>query len=148
MKNFFLKLKQMFNTRDLTFVAMIFGLMLLFAFCESATLMDVTFGETAVDVITDHYTMNIPYDMVESLEIGEISKDDELLQGTYDFALRMGLWTNEEWGEYYACMDLAPKTCILVHLDDGRLFVFSHKNDETVAEEFETLQSYVDAVRE
>ncbi len=148
MKDFFLKLKQMYNVRDLFFVALVFGLMLVFAFCESATLMDVTFGETAVDITAKRYTMNIPYELVESIEIGEICPDDDLLQGKYDFALRTGLWTNEEWGEYYACMDLAPKTCIMVHLNDGRLFVFSHQSDKTVAEEFETLQDYVDAAKE
>lgn len=138
MKNYFLKLKQLFSVKDLMFTALLFGIILTMAFCKGENMMDVTFGETAVDIVTAKYTMNIPYEMVDSIEIAEYSEDDEPVNGRSDIALRSGIWENEAWGEYYACIDLQTDTCILVHLNDGRLFVFSHESDKTVAAEYET----------
>ena len=143
MKEYFAKLKSLFRWRDLIFAVMLFTLMLSMAFCKGENMMDVTFGEQAVDIVTAKYTMNIPYEMVESIEVATYSEDDEQINGRSDIALRTGIWKNESWGEYYACLDLRTDTCILVHLNDGRLFVFSHKSNEEVESDFETFQSYL-----
>lgn len=143
MKEYFAKLKFLFKWRDLAFTLMLFAIILLIAFCRAETMMDVTFSEDAVDVVTDRYSMNIPYDMVESIELGKINEDDEIINGVADIALRSGVWHNEQWGEYTACMDVQTDDCIVVHLNDGRIFVFSHESNETVAEEFATFQSYL-----
>ena len=143
MKDFFAKLKYLFRWRDVLFAVFLIGITVLFAFCNAENMMDVTFGDEAVDIVTKKYTMNIPYEMVESIEIAPYSKDDEQVKGRSDMALRTGIWKNEFWGEYYACMDLQTDTCILVHLNDGRLFVFCQKSDEQVRKDFETLQSYL-----
>lgn len=143
MKEYFAKLKSLFRWRDLIFAVMLFTLMLSMAFCKGENMMDVTFGEQAVDIVTAKYTMNIPYEMVESIEVATYSEDDEQINGRSDIALRTGIWQNESWGEYYACLDLQTDTCILVHLNDGRIFVFSHKSDEKVASDFATFQSYL-----
>ena len=147
MKEYFAKLKYLFKWRDVLFAALMVAIVLVFAFCAADDLMEVTFGETALDVVTDKYTMNIPYDMVESIEIGVYDKDDDDIKGRDDMVLRTGHWVNEHWGEYYACLDLQTSKCILVHLKDGRLFVFSHKSDETVVAECETFQSHLDALK-
>ena len=147
MKEYFAKLKYLLKWRDAAFALLMVGVVLLFAFCAAEDLMQVTFGEDAVDVITDKYTMNIPYDMVESVEVADYDKKDEDIEGRDDMVLRTGIWANEAWGEYYACIDLQTKKCILVHLKDGRLFVFSHKSDETVVAECETFQSHLDALK-
>ena len=143
MREYFAKLKYLFRWRDVLFAVFLLGITVLFAFCSSENMMEVTFGDEAVDIVTAKYTMNIPYEMVESIEIAAYSKEDEQLQGRSDLALRTGIWKNESWGEYYACMDLQTDTCILVHLNDGRLFVFSHKSNEEVESDFETFQSYL-----
>jgi len=143
MKEYFAKLKYLFRWRDLAFALVLFAIILTIAFCRAESMMDVTFGETAVDISTSRYNMNIPYDMVESIEIGLVDQDDELINGVADIALRTGIWTNEEWGQYSACVDVQTSKCILVHLNDGRLFVFSHQSDEKVQSDFETLQSYL-----
>lgn len=143
MKDFFAKLKYLFRWRDVLFAAFLIGIALLFAFCNAENMMDVTFGDEAVDIVTKKYTMNIPYDMVESIEIAPYSNEDEQIRGGSDMVLRTGSWRNESWGEYYACIDLQTDTCILVHLNDGRLFVFSHSSDEQVRQDFDTLQSYL-----
>lgn len=144
MKEYFKKLKYLFKWRDLAFTVLLFAVILTIAFCRAESMMDVTFGETAVDITTSRYNMNIPYDMVESIEIGKVDEDDDLVSGVADIALRTGTWTNEVWGEYSACVDVQTDDCIVVHLNDGRIFVFSHKSNETVAEEFATFQSYLD----
>ena len=143
MKEYFAKLKYLFRWRDLAFAVVLFGIILSIAFFRGESMMDVTFGETAVDISTSRYNMNIPYEMVESIEIGLVDQDDEMLNGVADIALRTGIWTNKAWGEYSACVDVQTNKCILVHLNDGRLFVFSHQSDEKVQSDFETLQSYL-----
>ena len=143
MKEYFAKLKYLFKWRDVAFTALVFAIILTMAFCKGENLMDVTFGEEAVDVVTAKYTLNIPYDMIESVEVATYFDEDERINGKTDITLRTGVWKNESWGEYYACIDLQTSKCILVHLNDGRLFVFSHKSDEKVESDFATLQSYL-----
>lgn len=143
MKEYFAKLKYLFKWRDVAFTVLIFAIILTMAFCMGKTMMDVTFGETALDITTSRYSMNIPYDMVKSVELGRIDGDDELLSGVADIALRTGQWKNEVWGEYSACMDVQTDNCVLVHLNDGRLFVFSYESNETNEEAYETLLSKI-----
>lgn len=147
MKEYFAKLKYLFKWRDLAFTVLLFLLILTVAFCRAESMMDVTFGEEAVDVVTSAYSLNIPYDMVDHIEIAQVNKDDEMIKGVADIALRTGTWSSSQWGEYNACLDVQTETCILVYLNDGRLFVFSHESDETVAAEFETFQSHLDALK-
>lgn len=141
MKEYFAKLKALFRWRDVLFALFLMGITLIFAFCSAENMMDVTFGETSVDVTSKRYSMNIPYDMVESIEIGNVDLDDEIITGKGDIAMRTGHCTNKDWGEYYCVLDLQTSKCILIHLNDGRLFVFSHKSDEKVRSDFETFQS-------
>ena len=143
MKDYFAKLKYLFRWRDVLFAAFLIGIAVLFAFCSAHNMIEVTFGEEAVDIVTSKYSMNIPYEMIASIEIASYSDDDEQVQGRSDMALRVGTWKNETWGEYHACLDLQTNTCVLVHLNDGRLFVFSQKSDEQVQSDFDTLQSYL-----
>ena len=145
MKDYFAKLKYLFRWRDVLFAAFLMGIAVLFAFCSAHNMIKVTFGETAVDIVTDKYSMNIPYEMIESIEIAPYGKDDEQIEGRSDMALRVGTWKNENWGEYYACLDLQTDTCVMVHLNDGRLFVFSQKSDEQVQNDFATLQSFLNS---
>lgn len=145
MKDFFAKLKYLFRWRDVAFAAVLLGLTMTLAFCKSSNMMDVTYGDEALDVITDRYTLNVPYNVVDRIEIATYDADDEPVsgRGKDDMALRTGIWTNENWGEYYACIDRQTDTCILIHLKDGRLFVYSHKSDEKVRSDFEIFQSHL-----
>ena len=61
MKEYFAKLKYLFRWRDVAFAVFLLGITVLFAFCSSENMMDVTFGDEAVDIVTDKYTMNIRY---------------------------------------------------------------------------------------
>ena len=143
MKEYFAKLKYLFKWRDLAFTVLLFALILTVAFCRAEGMIQVTFGEEALDVVTNRYSMNVPYEMIESVEIGVLDKDDEIIEGKGDIALRTGHCTNKDWGEYYGIIDLQTSKCVLIHLNDGRIFAFSHKSDEKVQEDFNALQSYL-----
>jgi len=140
MKEYFARLKALFRWRDVIFAVFLMGIMMIFAFCNAESMMDVIFGETALDVVTKRYSINVPYDMVEYIEIGDVDLDDEIIKGKGDIALRTGHCYNKDWGEYYGCVDLQTSKCILIHLKDGRLFVFSHKSDDKVKSDFEAFQ--------
>ena len=143
MKDFFAKLKYLFRWRDVLFAVFLVGLAMLFAFCSAQDMIEVTFGDEAVDIATAKYTMNIPYEMIASVEIATYSQNDEQVKGRSDMALRTGTWKNETWGEYHGCIDLQTNTCVLVRLNDGRLFVFSQKSDEQVQLDAQTLRSHL-----
>ena len=143
MKEYFAKLKYLFKWRDLAFTVLLFALILTVAFCRAEDMIQVNFGEESLDVVTNRYSMNVPYKMIESVEIGILDKDDEIIEGKGDIALRTGHCTNKDWGEYYGIIDLQTSKCVLIHLNDGRIFAFSHKSDEKVQEDFNTLQSYL-----
>ena len=139
MKEYFAKLKYLFKWRDVVFALLMVAVVLVFAFCAAEDLTSVTFGDEAVDIVTDKYSMNIPYDMIESIEIAVYSDDDENIDGRDDMVLRTGVWHSEQWGEYHACLDLQTDVCVLVHLDDGRYFAFSTKSNDDTEQAYQTL---------
>ena len=143
MKEYFAKLKSLFRWRDVIFAVVLMSITLMFAFCNAQTMMDVTFGETALDVTSKRYSMNVPYEMVEFIEIADLDQDDEIITGKGDITMRTGHCTNKDWGEYYCVLDLQTSKCILIRLNDGRIFAFSHKSDEKVQEDFNTFQRYL-----
>jgi len=143
MKEYFAKLKYLFKWRDLAFTLLLFTLILTVAFCRAEDMIQVNFGEEALDVVTNRYSLNIPYDMIESVEIGDLDKNDEIIKGKGDIALRTGHCTNKEWGEYYGIMDLQTRTCVVIRLNDGRIFAFSHQSDEKVQQDCEMLLSHL-----
>ena len=143
MKEYFAKLKYLFRWRDLAFTVLLFTLILTVAFCRAEDMIQVNFGEDALDVVTNRYSMNVPYEMIESVEVGILDKDDEIIEGKGDIALRTGHCTNKDWGEYYGIIDLQTSNCVLIRLKDGRLFIFSHMSDEKVQNDAATLQTYL-----
>ena len=141
MKEYFAKLKYLFKWRDLAFTTLLFALILTVAFCRAEDMIQVNFGEDALDVVTNRYSMNVPYEMIESVEVGDLDKDDEIIQGKGDIALRTGHCLNKDWGEYYGVIDLQTQKAVLIRLNDGRLFVYSHQSDEKVQQDYENLLS-------
>lgn len=141
---FWEKFWKLVSKKDLIFVSLIFLVVIILSFVESANKVTVTFGEAAVDIAAPRYTMNVPYEMVEGIELVEIAEAGENVEGRDDMITRTGRWVNEIWGEYYACLDLQTSRCILIHLDDGRIFAFSRRSDEETASIYETFQSYLE----
>ena len=143
MKEYFAKLKYLFKWRDLAFTLLLFALILTVAFCRAEDMIQVNFGEEALDVVTSRYSMNIPYEMIKSVGIDDLDKDDEIIKGKGDIAMRTGHCVNKVWGEYYGIIDRQTSKCVLVYLNDGRLFVFSHQSDEKVQQDCEMLKGYL-----
>jgi hypothetical protein len=50
MKDFFAKLKYLFRWRDVAFAVVLLSLTMTLAFCKSSNMMDVTYGDEALDV--------------------------------------------------------------------------------------------------
>ena len=81
MKEDFAKLKYLFKWRDLAFTLLLFALILTVAFCRAEDMIQVNFGEEALDVVTNRYSLNIPYELIETVEIGNLDKGDEIIKG-------------------------------------------------------------------
>ena len=141
--NFWKKFWKLVSKKDLIFATLILVAVVVFSFFESQNKVKVTFNETAVDVVSSKYTMNIPYDMIERAELTALPEAGTVVSGRDDMTIRYGTWNNDLYGEYYICADLAAENCITVHLKDGRVFLFSRLSAEETAGLFDTLQTYL-----
>lgn len=139
------KFWQLVSKRDLVFVSLLFVAVIILSIFESANKVKVSFGDTAVDIKSAKYSMNIPYEMVSGIDLVPLEDAGEVIEGADDMAGRTGLWKNEAWGEYYICADLDVQTCIAVHLDDGRLFVFSRKDAESTEADYQEFLSHLES---
>ncbi len=138
MKNFW----NAISKKDLIFGLIILLLVIIFSF-KPSNKVRFSFGEDSVDIKSTRYSMNIPYDMVESLEL--VAKPDmgTKIDGYTDGIIANGLWNNEAWGDYTACIEVYTDNCILVHLTDGRLFVLSRRNNEETQRVYEEFLTYL-----
>lgn len=141
---FWEKFWKLVNKQYLIFGLVLFAFVIGTSLIESVNKVKVSFDEDAVNIHTSRfYSMNIPYDMVDSIELAQMPEPGENLKGKDDMTVRYGQWRNETWGEYVVCADLDATDCIVIHLDDGRIFVFSRRNNEATAEDFATFQSHL-----
>lgn len=131
---FWEKFWKLVSRKDLVFGILLFAVVIAMTVFETYNKVKVDFSDAAVDIRTSKYSMNIPYDMVDSIELVALPDAGTVIDGTDDMAARTGLWENETWGEYYICADLNSPTCIVAHLEDGRIFVFSRRNEEETAQ--------------
>ena len=136
------KFWQMISKKDFIFGLTILALVILISFKPSNKIR-FYFEEDSVDIKTTKYAMNIPYDMVESIEL--VAKPDmgTKIDGYTDNIIANGLWENETWGEYTACLEVYTDNCILVHLTDGRLFVLSRRDNEETNRVYEEFLTYL-----
>ena len=136
------KFWQMISKKDFIFGLIILALVILISFKPSNKIR-FYFEEESVDIKTTKYAMNIPYDMVESIEL--VTKPDMgiKINGYTDNIIANGLWENDAWGEYTACIEVYTDNCILVHLTDGRLFAVSRRDNEETQRVYEEFLTYV-----
>lgn len=135
------KFWQLVSIKHLIFGTALFLVVIGLSFFESSNKVTVTLGEDAVDIKAAKYSMNIPYAMVDSVELTSLPDRGNVLDGSDDMTVRTGFWNNTTWGDYYICADLASTDCIVVHLNDGRIFVFSRKNNEETSDIYHELQN-------
>ena len=131
------------SVKDLVFGTVIFAIVGLMTVVQSADKVKVTFGEESMDVKTAKYAMNIPYDMIDTVDIMDMPDRGEVVDGADDMAVRTGMWKNDAWGEYYVCADLKVSKCIVMHLNNDSVFVVSRKDVEETQFVYDTLCSYL-----
>ena len=139
-----MRFRDYFSVKHILFAIGLMGIMVLFAIRQSNNTVKVYFEADQVVVTSAKYSLGMPYDQIASAQLKELPFEGERVSNAYDDdTLRAGIWNNETWGDYHIVADLDAKNCIEVTLDDGRIFVFSHKNDATTEEDFRQLQQYL-----
>lgn len=131
------------SVKDLVFGTVIFAIVVLMTVVQSADKVKVTFGEESMDVKTAKYAMNIPYDMIDTVDIMDMPDRGEVVDGADDMAVRTGMWKNDAWGEYYVCADLKVSKCIVMHLNNDSVFVISRKDVEETQLVYDTLCTHL-----
>ena len=140
-----MKFRDYFSLKQILFALLLFALLIPIAMWDSETQIKVSFDETSVYVNSDRLGMTIGYDLIQSAELAPMGDPGEKAEAdAFDNGIiRTGLWTNDAWGEYNICADLDTGVCVVAHLHDGRIFVFSQKDDATTEEVFNTLLSHL-----
>lgn len=105
--------------------------------------IQVEFSATQVEITSNRYNMTVKYDLIESVELVDLPDKGERIDGTDESSIRYGIWTNDTWGEYYVCAIPHATNCIVMHLNDGRTFVFNARSNDYTAELFAELQSHL-----
>ncbi len=140
-----MKFRDYFSIKHILFAIGVVALMLAFAFWQSGNVVKVTFYEQSVFVKARRYAMDIHYNDIRSAELTTMEESGEEVADSFDDdTVRTGVWKNDAWGEYTTCIDPDTGNCILLKISDGRTLVFSRKDDETTAQLFETLQTYLE----
>ena len=131
--------------KQLGFALFIFAILIPLSFWDSGRQVRVSFDDDGIFVKSKKYSMSVSYHQIASAELSKLAEPGEKLQDGFDNdILRAGMWHNDVWGEYYITADLDTSNCVVLHLDDGRIFVFSCKDDETTASYYTQLLPYLE----
>ena len=140
-----MKFRDYFSLKHFLFAIVLFALLIPIALWDSDTQVKVSFDNTAVYARSDRFSMTIAYDLIDTAALEPLAPSGEKLDDKAfdDDIIRTGNWVNDAWGEYTVCADPDTSVCIVAYLKDGRIFVFSQKNDEATEEAFRTLQNHL-----
>ena len=136
------KFWQVLSKKDFIFGIIILILVVIISF-KPSNKVRFSFEEDSVDIKTTRYTMNIPYHMIDSALLVEKPDMGQKVDGFTDDIIATGIWENEAWGEYTACIEVATDNCIVIGLTDGRSFVVSRRDNEETQKVFEELQTHI-----
>lgn len=126
------------------FVLALFAILIPIAFLDSDTQVKVRFYEDEVSIKSDRYTMTVRYDQIAEAELTDLADPGEKVQDGFDNdIIRAGTWKNDVWGEYSINADPDTSVCVKMTLTDGRIFVFSCKNDAETEDLYRTLMNLV-----
>ena len=142
--NFWRSFSKKSALRQLLFAVVLFALAIPVAILDSSTQVKVDFGQEQVSIRSDRYNMTVRYEQIASAQLSPLAEPGEDMEDAFDNdILRAGKWHNDTWGDYYITADLDASNCIVLQLDDGRIFVFSRKNDTATSEDFRILQTHL-----
>lgn len=125
-----MKFRDFFSLKAFLYALLLLAVTIPLAIRQSNNTVKIRLNEDHVYVKSAKYTMTIPYDIIDSVELASLPEaGQEVNEDSFDDdILRCGEWTNAAFGHYYVCADLDVKNCIVAHLYDGRIFVFNRKN--------------------
>ena len=140
-----MKFRDYFSLKHIVFAVLLFALLIPIALWDSNTQVKVSFDDTSVYAKSDRFGMTIGYDLIKTAALESLAAEGvKVNEDAFgDDIIRTGLWKNDTWGEYNICADLDTSVCVVAYLHDGRVFVFSQKDDATTEEVFKTLQSHL-----
>ena len=139
-----MKFRDYFSLKHILFGVLLIALMMVFAYCQAGSTVDVYFADTNVQVTSDKYSMTIHYEDIVSVTLEDLADAGTELADTYDNdILRAGKWENDAWGEHHICAYLGTTKCVVVKVSDGRTLVFSKKSDAKTTELYEQLLTYL-----
>ena len=126
--------------KQLGFAVVIFAILIPLSFWDSGRQVKATFDDNGIFVKSKKYSMSISYQEIVSAELAELAAPGEEVTNSFDNDIvRTGVWHNDTWGEYYIIADLDTTNCVLLHLQDGRLFVVSQKDNAATEVLYHTL---------
>ena len=134
---------KMISVKDFGFGVLIFALVITISLLQPSNKVLVEFEDTSVNVKSAKYTMNIPYSMVDTIELVQKPDMGIIVDGHDDMILQTGIWSNDTWGEYHVCSEIVTDNCIVIHLNDGRTFVISRRNNEETAAVYEEFSAHL-----
>ena len=139
-----MKFKDYFSLKQILFAVLLFAILIPVALWDSNTQVKVNFGSENVNIRSDRYSMSVPFADITSTELAELADPGEKVEdGFDDDIIRTGKWLNDTWGEYYIIADLDTTNCVVIHLEDGRTFVFSSKDNDQTTKLYEQLLTYL-----
>ena len=138
-----MKFWQNISAKDFGFGIILLALVIVISVLQPSNKILAEFGEAAVDIKSSKFTMNIPYEMVIEIELIDKPDMGTEVDGHDDMILQTGVWQNETWGKYTQCTEIATDNCIVIHLNDGRIFVISRRDNAETAKIFEEFQSHL-----
>lgn len=139
-----MKFRDFFSLKQILFTVLVLAVFIVLGVLDSGRQVKVSFDDTVVKVRSDYYQLEIPYEMIASAELEQLSEAGREVENCVDDKIvRTGCWENDAWGQYYICADMDVQNCVVVRLDDGRVFVFSRKNETETEKLYQTLQTYL-----
>lgn len=103
-------------------------------------------GDTAVTVsVPNGYSYTVNYEDIQSIELIDMPELGECIDGGSEKKISYGVWKNELWGNYTACVSERFASCILITCKDGSHYIFTSEI-ESSTEPF--YQSFVEFVQE
>lgn len=129
--------------RYLIFGLCLFAVVIGVSMVEAHFRIEVTVTDADISVGSNRYNLRVEYDLIETLELVEMPDRGENIDGRDETSIRYGIWSNDTWGEYTVLAVPNATNCIVLHLNDGRTFVFNARSNDYTAEIFAELQSHL-----
>ena len=129
--------------RYLIFGLCLFAVVIGVSMVEAHFRIEVAVTDTDISVGSNRYNLRVEYDLIETLELVEMPDRGENIDGRDETSIRYGIWSNDIWGEYTVLAVPNATNCIVLHLNDGRTFVFNARSNDYTAEIFAQLQTHL-----